>query len=65
MSCLRRVTSIYSLDKVELREINELFSCLHNKINNLNKIKKYTDFKTRLNFMNSFVIGKLNYMLPI
>ena len=46
-------------------EINKLSSCLHNRINNLNKIKKYTDFKTRLNFMNSFVIGKLNYMLPI
>ena len=46
-------------------EINNLSSNLHNRLNNINKIRKFTDFRTRLNFINSFVIGKLNYMLPI
>ena len=46
-------------------EINKLASSLHNRINNVNKIREFTDFKTRLIFMNSFVIGKLIYMLPL
>jgi len=47
------------------REIMNLSSQLHNRIFNLRKIQKYTDFQTRLSFINSFVIGKLNYMLPL
>ena len=46
-------------------EINKLSSNLHNRINNINKISKYTDFRSRLNFINSFVIGKMIYMLPL
>ena len=46
-------------------EINKLSSVLHNRINNIKIITKYTDFKSRLNFVNAFVLGKLNYMLPI
>ena len=46
-------------------EINKLSSVLHNRINNIKSITKYTDFKSRLNFVNAFVLGKLNYMLPI
>ena len=46
-------------------EINNLASSLHNRINNVNKMKEFTDFKTRLIFMNSFVIGKLIYRLPL
>ena len=38
---------------------------LHNKIHNIKQIKAYTDFHTRLNFLNSFIIGKINYMLPL
>ena len=45
--------------------INQLSSDLHNRINNINKISKYTDFWSRLNFINSFVIGKMIYMLPL
>ena len=47
------------------KEINILCSKLHNRIYNIKKISQYTDFKTRLSFLNSFVIGKLNYMLPL
>ena len=46
-------------------EINKLSSNLPNTINNINKISKYTDFKSRLNFINIFVIGKMIYMLPL
>merc|ERR1712240_916690 len=46
-------------------EINELSSNLLNRINNIHKITKYTNFKSRLMFINAYVIGKLNYMLPM
>ena len=46
-------------------EIGKLTSCLHNRINEIKKLTPYTDSKTRLSFMNSQVIGKLNYMLPL
>ena len=46
-------------------EIGHLTANLHNKIHNLKQIKTYTDFHTRLNFLNSFIIGKINYMLPL
>ena len=29
------------------------------------QINEYTDFDTRLSFLNSFVIGKMRYMLPL
>ena len=45
-------------------EINKLVSTLHYRLNELNKISQYTDFKTRLAFVNSHVIGKLTYRLP-
>ena len=45
-------------------EINKLVSTLHNRINTIRQINKYTDFKTRLKFLNANVISKLNYMLP-
>ena len=46
-------------------EVNKLSGILHNRINNIRKISKYTDFKSRLSFMNAYVLGKLNYMLPL
>ena len=45
-------------------EINKLVSTLHNRINTIRQINSYTDFKTRLKFLNANVISKLNYMLP-
>ena len=46
-------------------EINKLVSNLHNKVHNIRVLTKFTDFKTRLQFANSFIVGKLNYMLPL
>ena len=45
-------------------EINKLVSTLHNRINTIRQVNSYTDFKTRLKFLNANVISKLNYMLP-
>ena len=39
-------------------EIGNLCKNLHNRVHNIRVLTKYTDFKTRLNFCNSFVIGK-------
>ena len=47
------------------KEINYIVSILNNRINNLEKIKKYTSIDTRLQFANSFIMGKLFYMLPM
>ena len=55
------IESNLKLDK----EISKLASSLHNRINLIRKLTKYTTFKTRLQFLNAFVIGKINYMLPI
>ena len=46
-------------------EIGKLVGQLHNRIYNIKLITKYTKFKTRLDFLNANVIGKLNYMLPL
>ena len=46
-------------------EIGKLCSQLHNRIHNVRKLTKYTDFTARLSFMNGYVIGKLHYMLPL
>ena len=46
-------------------EIGALCANLHNRIYNIHKLNKYTNFKTRLSFLNAYVIGKLRYMLPM
>ena len=35
----------------------------NNRINQFEKLGKYTNFKTRLQFMNAYVQGRLTYML--
>ena len=46
-------------------EVGKLAANLHNKIYNIKKLNNYTDFRTRLSFINGFIIGKLNFMLPL
>ena len=46
-------------------QIGKLCATLHNRMFELRKVKKYTDFKTRLKFINAHVIGKINYLLPL
>ena len=40
------------------KEINKLSSTLHNRICNIKKVTKFTNFFTRLNFLNGYVMGK-------
>ena len=47
------------------KSMNKLCSQLHNRIFNIRKLTKYTDFKTRSKFLNGFVMGKINYMVPL
>ena len=46
-------------------QVGKLAAQLHNRIFEMKKLNKFTDFKTRLSFLNAYVIGKLNYILPI
>ena len=46
-------------------QIGKMCGELHNKIFELKKIKKYTDFKTRLVFLNAHIWGKINYLTPL
>ena len=46
-------------------EIGKLTGQLHNRISAIRTLTKFTDFKTRLKFLNANVIGKLNYALPL
>ena len=45
--------------------IGKLASACHNRIFQLRTLTKFTNFKTRLSFLNSYVIGKINYILPL
>ena len=46
-------------------QIGKLSGQLHNKINEIKSLTKFTNFKTRLNFLNAHVIGKLMYAIPL
>ena len=46
-------------------QINSLASNLHHKMKTLRDVLKYASQKSRINFLNSIVIGKLNYLLPL
>ena len=46
-------------------EISKLSSNLHNRIHGIRKLTTFTNFHTRLQFTNGFIIGKLRYMLPL
>ena len=53
----------YNLD--HKTQIGNLCASLHNRLHNIKKLSKYTNFTTRLQFVNAIVIGKLLYSLPI
>ena len=46
-------------------QIGTLCASLHNKLFNLKKVEKYTNFKTRLKILNPHIMGKLQYLLPL
>ena len=46
-------------------QIGTMCANLHNKIFELKKLTKFTNFKTRLNFVQAIVMGKINYLTPL
>ena len=46
-------------------QVGTMCANLHNKLFELKKLSKYTDFKTRLKFVNSHILGKINYLTPL
>ena len=42
--------------------MGKLTGQLHNRINEIHTLTKFTNFKTRLNFFNANIIGKLNFL---
>ena len=40
-------------------------SNLHNRIYNIHKLNYLANFTTRLNFLNTYVIGKMKYIFPL
>ena len=46
-------------------EIGKLCANLHNRICNINKIKRYTTFKIQIQFINAYLLGKMSYLLLI
>ena len=62
--CLNILGSYISHDLSNEREICQLIPLLNNRINQLEKLKSFTDFKTRLQFSNAYIIGRLTYMMP-
>ena len=47
------------------KTVNKLSSELHYKIHNIRKLTSVTDFNTRCKFLNAYIIGKINYLLPL
>ena len=62
--CLKILGSFVSHDLSQEREISQLLSTLNHRVNQFEKLKKYTDFHTRLQFSNSYILGRLVYMMP-
>ena len=46
-------------------QIGNLCANLHNRINTIRKLTKYTTFHTRLQFANANIAGKMFYMMPL
>ena len=61
---LKVLGSYISHDLSNDRELSQLIPILNNRINEFEKLKQHTDFHTRLQFSNSYVIGRLIYMMP-
>ena len=64
VSVLKVLGSYISFDLSNEREVSQILPLLHNRVNQLEKLKSHTDFKTRSQFSNSYIIGQLIYMMP-
>ena len=64
VSSLKVLGCYISYDLSNDREISQLLPLLNNRINQLEKLKVHTDFETRRQFSNAYIIGRLLYMMP-
>ena len=64
MPSLKILGSYVSHDLSQEREISQLLPLLNHRINQFEKLKSFTDFNTRLQFSNSYILGRLQYMMP-
>ena len=61
-----KILGSYIKDDLKLdSQVGKVTGQLHNRIHKIKAITKYTNFKTRLSFMNAHIIGKINYILPL
>ena len=61
---LKILGSYVSHDLSQEREVSQLLPLLNHRINQFEKLKSFTDFHTRLQFSNSYILGRLQYMMP-
>ena len=57
--------SYISHDLTNDREVSQIIPILDNRINQFERLKSYTNFETRLQFSNAYIIGRLVYMMPM
>ena len=62
---VRILGMLLSADNTLEAAVNELVSNLNFRLYNLNKIRVHTDFRSRQRFLFSFILGRLNYLLPV
>ena len=61
-----KILGIYLRDDMKLdTQVGRLSAELHNKIFQLRKLTKFTNFNTRNIFVKSYIIGKIIYALPL
>merc|ERR1711954_190233 len=61
---LKILGAYLSHDLSNEREISQIIPMLNNRINQFEKLKAHTDFQTRLQFSNAYIISRLLYMMP-
>ena len=62
--CMKMLGSHISHDLINDREVSQIIPILDNRINQFERLKSYTNFETRLQFSNAYIIGRLVYMMP-
>ena len=62
---VRILGHLFSSDNSVVASVNEIIREVNFRIHNLNLVRNITNFETRLKFLSSYVLGKINYLLPL
>ena len=46
-------------------QVGKVSSELHNRLHELSRVSQYLDFSTRLSFVNAYILGKIQYAMPL